>query len=555
MPGSGFINVSVFLSVIVSTLCCGFPVLAGTQQTTHLGKQTAMEITIELTRQRFLAGESMPATVSIVNRNTRAIEVPDPESNVNWQPAYTLKGPACPDGHTFSFRSAVFNDPSPSPSGVEPMTITLAPGATLSAVLPLESLAPIAKPGSYTLAASLEWKGETARSEPVSFAVESPVFRAFQLLADPLHQEPFPIQVCCLIGTQEAPRIYLAQFHEDANTGAVKMLTMEEIAASGQGAATVFGSWRNYQGIGLPAPRCGWQAGTKLGVADFRVTNPLTLTLSAPSRLVRPALMPESGELDVFALSEAGDSLSLVRFPQPKTDGDETRVVADNPGDAPSLLRLPKPSTGGGDPRVMWTHDLPGRAMQARAALGPKDNGDRRVVVLLMPREEWIAAFVADAGQGEEPPKLRSTDLTGMELLPESEPAVTILADGTIQAAVIVAERRKSGAGADSRTYYVADFIWPASQAEPGRSETHLAATLSETPQAAAAGYLVADTGKMRRDWAIVLAKGEGVVSNRSLGKYILTGSPVVPIELLVLSQFTHILTIEDGNSLRFESF
>jgi hypothetical protein len=494
------------------------PLPAGAQTTLKPDRRTSMKIRIELPRQRYIAKEAMQARVSITNDGAQPIEVPDPAANVNWQPTYLVKGPSFPDGRVFSFRSVVYGGAGSDAAGRQAMTLAIAPGQTHSADFPLEQLVAIAKPGEYLLAAALEWGGLKARSDPVSFTIESPDFRSLQLVTAPALQPAFPINVFALTGGAGA-RVYLATFAADQNTGQIALKSLSNFVPSAPGATTVFGPWMNFHGMGTPAPRAGWQAGATLGLAGFGEP-PVSVSLPSAPRIVRPALMTGNGDTDVFALEDAAGRLSMVRFPE------------------------------AGGPKVVWTQALPGKVVAASAALGPAQRGDSRIAVVISGRADGLAATLVDAGQGGAAPKLRTVEVAGVQAFAGSEPAARVRADGSVQAALVVTQPASAGAG---RRAAVLDLAWPADAAALGQGTvTPIAADLSAQPRAAAAAYTHASGAKDRRDWALVLDNGE-VVSAATGNRQRLSGRAVEPVQLFVGTQGTYLLTLTDEQLPAFE--
>lgn len=507
--------------VVTSLLClagCGCAGAPAGPASAERG--SPMKIEIELPRARFLAGEAMPLAVAITNRGRKTVEVPDPAANPNAQPVYHLKGPACPEGRSFSFRSAVFGDADGG--GLPPMTAPLAPGEAHRAEVPFEQLAGPLPPGSYVLFASLDWAGMQARSEPLTFEIAPPRFHGFHLLADPGLQAPFPICVFCLEGEGEGRSVYLACFGEDATTQQVQFRYLARYVAAVAGAGAVFGPWRNCAGVGVPSPRAVWVAGETVAVADYGAETPLTLSFAGAPRVVRPALMTESGELDLFVLGGDGRELSLARFPPV---GDSAR------------------------PAVLWRQALPAAVSCARAALGPASGGSRRAALLVCGGGQGSRALLVEAPANGGTPLLRAVELGARAVLPASEPALAVAEDGSALGAVLLAEPVRPG---QPRSLTLARLSWPADPARPGACEAAPAASLEEPVRSAAAAFALA--GDTRRcEWVAVLAGGRAASSLSGGVARPLRRTPVVPIELLVMESRSHILTMGPDQSLSFE--
>jgi hypothetical protein len=463
-----------------------------------------LQIEIELTQDRFLAKESMVATVRIRNDGSVPLDLPDPAVNINWQPVYTVKGPAYPEGYSFHFRAAALGDKRPVPEGVTARTFSLAPGQSHTSRLPMEQLVPLTQAGEYTLTAKLDWAGVSAESKPVKFHIGPPVFRSFQIaVADGL-QETFPIRVYCLVGERPNPQLYMAAFRESRpDLGEMALASLARLGAADPRSDAVFGAWINYTGMGTPPPGAGWQAGAVLGTRAATLDNAPKITLPETPRLVRPALGTVAGELDLFALSNRGTKLELIRFP------------ANN-----------------GTPAVASTESLPAPAVAGRAAIGPEGNGSKRFVVLVTGGKDAAGLTLAATGA------LRSVPLTNAGVLENSEPAIYEASDGAVHTAVVLTS---SGEG---HRIVVADVTWPPS----GNPTVEIGKPilLPSPVRYAAAAYSVALGGR-RREWAALLEDGRLVSSKSPATPRSLTGSPVVPLQLLPMSAQTYLLTLNEG--------
>lgn len=502
---------------------CGRSRLASASQVLITHERAPMQIQLSLPKQRFIAGEAMKVTVTLTNSGAQAIEVPDPALNSNWQPTYTVKGPAYERGFTFSFRSAVFQDSSPNPVGAKPETVSLQPGQARSSLVPIERLIRLVEPGAYTLIATLEWEGWSVQSQPVAFTIERPGLRSCQLAATPGLQDSYNIPVFCL---QQDPsgegEVLVAMFQEHLQTEQIVLSNMEPFATPAAGAETIFSPWMNYSGLGTPSPRAGWQAGARLGVVDFRETEGAQLTLPWVPRIIRPALSPLSGVLDLFLLDEKGTGLSRVRFPAPGQGGEPTRTE---------------------------TVPLPARAVGGRAALSPQGTGDRRYALLIAESGEDVTLILVDAGSGAEAPGLRSVKVKGLRVLPDSEPALRIDGQGQAHGAVLLGGvPEASGAQAVS----LVEVVWPAGESGEPSVKVEEVARLDAAPRATAVAYSLT-RGAPRREWVLLTADATRLVSSLAPGeRRMLRGSPLLPLELLVLKELACLLTLSDAGTPQF---
>ena len=505
-----------------------------------------MLIRLELAKDRFGARESMPGTVTIVNDGDRVLEVPDPESNSNWQPTYTIRGPAFPDGFTFSMRSAVFRDPTPNPPGVEPLTVQLEPGQAHSVCIPLDNLIALTKPGAYTMTANLDWGGRSVQSDPITFRIERPMIRSCRLIARPGLQDTYAIQVFALQGEGPAAEIQIASYARDPQTDRIVLQSLNRFAAAGAEAEVIVAPWLNYAGIGTPPPRAAWQAGDTLSVAGYGEDQAQALSLPWTPRVVRPALTPRSAELDLFVLGHDGRTLGLVRFPA--TGGDDDihllrRSLSGGEDNSP-----PPPAADEEKlPRLLWQHELDLPAVAARAALSPEERGDTRHVLLVTATDEAAELSLVEMGPGEKTPTLRTVRVDRWQPLTPSEPALRVDAQGNAHGSVLLASEPKADG---TRSIAVADVQWPITEGDAQLTVREVAVA---APVASAVSYSLTKSESPRRDWVLLTSDG-GALSSCSPDRIRpLQGRPMTPPDLLAIDEFTYVLTVSEAGTLEFE--
>lgn len=478
-----------------------------------------VEIRLNLDQQRFIAKESMVLHVHIRNTGQMPIDVPNPENNANTQPVYTLTGPSYPQGHSFHFRGAALGDPNP-PREAEPgATVRLAPGQEHDAALPLEQLTAFPKAGAYTITASLTIHGRSAASPPVEFEIEPAVIRSMAILADDGVQSSSPVRVLCLIGTPPHQRLYQAIFREERpDLGEVSLAKLVYVAPAPPEAAAVFGPWTNHDRLDSLLNRFAWQAGSLVGIEGLAGTPGATFRFPEQSRLVRPALMPDSGEVDVLALVDGSRTVEMVRFPSPR-DGSGVRAA--------------------------WRTQLGAAAAGSRAALAPRTAGTRRAAVFILPEKTDSQILLAEAGPGDVQPVLRSVRIDGAAPLPDSEPGIAFAADGTVYASAILSERGQP------RNAFVADIRWPPGSGDGAVTRENIK-RLPGAPRSAAATFSVT-RGARRREWIVLLQDGAVVFSGSPGRPRTTTGTPSLPLKLLAMSKMTYLLTLDKQGLPRFE--
>jgi hypothetical protein len=504
-----------------ATLAIGTIVCAcfGQQDARGRGAQgrSPVDIRIELAQERFVTKESIVARILIRNTGSTAIEVPNPENNGNTQPVYTISGASYPKGHSFHFRGVVSGNPNAAPQIGKGSLIKLAPGQTHEAALPLEQLVRFPHPGSHTITASLEVNGAKATSPPVGFIIEPTVIRSMQLLIDDGAQSSNPIRVLCLVGDH----LYQAIIREERpDLGEIFLAKLVPVARADPNATAVFGPWTNHNRLDSLLNRFGWQAGAVLTVEGLAGSPALKFTFpTPPQRLIRPAVMPESGEVDVLALTGDGKTLQLVRFP------------------------IARP---GAEAKLQWSLQLPAVPVGARATLAPKTGGARRAAVLVSPDSGGVRMTLVEADPADAAPDVRSVAIDGAVLLPDSQPAITIAPDGKIRASAIFAE------DPSMRRMFVADVTWPSGTGE-GTVAKAAAGRLPGPPRAAAVAYSVASRPATRRDWLVLLRDGTVIFSGSPTRPRQLDGSLMLPLDLLGMSQMTYLLTLDRQGLPRLE--
>jgi hypothetical protein len=480
-----------------------------------------VELKIDLGQQHFITKESMVMRVLIHNTGSAPVSVPDPENNRNTQPAYTVTGPSFPKGHTFHFRQIALGDPNPAKEREAGTTLTIAPGETHESSLPLEQLVRFSQPGKHTLVASLDAGGQKLNSVPVEFTIEAPQIRSMQFLADDGFQTPNPIRVLCLLGESPDQRLYQAILREERpDLGEVGLAKMIFVAPAGPNSTGVIAPWANHNHMESFLNRFGWQAGALLGIEGLAGSRGLRLTLpEAPSEILRPALMSDSGDVDVLTLSANRASLSMVRFPNPRP---------------------------GAEAKLLWTLPLQSPALATRAAIAPRSAGARRYALIIVSDGSTESRMIlVESGADQATPTLREGVLPGATPLPGSEPGITVAADGTVHASALFAE------GPNQRNLFVADIKWPSGSgaATPARGKIF---KLPGAPRSAQVTYSVANKSA-RREWIVLLQDGSVVFSGSPNRPRKVDGTPAIPLNLIAMSQMSYLLTLDNQGLPRLE--
>jgi len=499
-----------------AALLIGTVVSAGLGQATR-GKgiqqgRLPVEIRIELAQERFVIKESMVARIMIRNTGSSPIEVPNPENNRNTQPVYTISGPSYPKGYSFHFHGSS-GDQNAAPQVEQSSLVKLDPGQTHEAALPLEQLVRFTQPGPHTITASLEMKGARVTSPTVAFVIEPAVIRSMQLLIDDGVQGSNPIRVLCLMGNPPVHRLYQAILREERpDLGEVALSKLISVAAADPGTTAVFGPWANHDRMDSMLNRFGWQAGAVLGVEGLAGSPALRFTLpSVPRALIRPAVMSDSGELDLLVLGGDGQTLQLVRFP------------------------IARP---GAEAKLQWTLQLPAVPIGARMTLASRAAGARRAAVLVFPETGGARMMLVEAEPNDVTPKTRTAFVSGATPLPNSEPAISFGPDGTVRTSALFGE------DPGLRRMFVAEVTWSVGAVE-GAVARFSAGRLPSAPRSAVASYSVTGRPPARREWLVLLQDGTVVFSGSPARPRPLDGSLMLPLNLLAMSRMTYLLTLD----------
>jgi hypothetical protein len=516
-----------------------------------------MKIEAALARQRFASGETIAATVRITNDGTAAVEIPEIHSNQNWQPTYTVTGPAYPQGKTFSFHDAVWGEGVPSDAKAD--TAPIAPGQTKQEVIPLDQMVRLVEPGTYTLTADLVWAGAEAHSSPVTFTIEPSAIRSCQIVVGPGMARSTMLSAYCLQGPAAGPSAtQVAMFRYNEQHDALARMSLNHHSIPSEGAESLVAPWLGYaQGPGKPSPRPVYQAGSRLAILAFEETGGPGITLPFNPQVVRPALASAKGEQDLFVVDNLGKRLALVRFAREGDPGDEDEAEPpaqptpppEEPGKKVARKLPPQPppaKPAAKRPRLLWTMSLPASITNGRAALAAPGASESRHAVLVADDPAGTRLLLADAGDGSKVSGISSVNLPALHVRASSEPCLHVDAKGRARAAVILESAPRPDG---SLNISLAEVTWEARRATP-HVEIALLAKLPAAPRAAAVTYSVSARGE-HRAWVLITADGELMTGAPGLQR--LQGTPTLPLDLLLTDRFLVLLTLDQFGAPELE--
>jgi hypothetical protein len=467
-----------------------------------------MRIALSLPRSTYAVGEDVVAALTVENDGAAPLEIPDPFHAYNWEPKYTITGPAHPGGSTFSFRSAARRDPRPNPTDADPVLTTLAPGAKIEGELPLHVWTRLDVPGDYELVAHLEWAGQSAKSGPARFSLEPLGIVSASMGVDVGFDGTRDVWVTWIrrsVTTSEMGDAVFLELRPDL--GETKRITMEPVRPVGSTAREALCPWTAYDRKEKLAFWRLWRESGDLVALLAGEPQPRTASVGAAFVPLRPALMTDDGALDLFGFDSTTQEPLHVRF--------------ESASPAPAITRA-RPLSG---------NVVGGAAVVPRSA-----GGDRDAVVVCV--EAGGVAMHHLRLSGGALAVLGTVRFAGVRILPASVPAAWIDDEGVLTAVLIACDER------EPETIVRADARFGVG-ATPESSLSRVG-HLPRPPRSARAVYCATPGPTPPRvDWAVLLDDGSAV-SSQSTSAQSLGAAALVPLEMVALSRTTYVLVASD---------
>jgi hypothetical protein len=182
------------------------------------------------------------------------------------------------------------------------------------------------------LSAAIAVAGQLVRSNRVEFEIEAPAFESMQSVLDDGSQNTHPIPVLCLRRGTSGRVLYQAIFSEDRpDLGETSLLSLVRQGPANANAQAVVATSANHSRMARVHSRFGWRAGDTMVMTGIPgLPSSQEVRFSRPhgaARLVRPAMLSESGDVDVMAL-EGGDGRTLWLMRLPPAGQSQPGVVA-----------------------------------------------------------------------------------------------------------------------------------------------------------------------------------------------------------------------------------
>jgi len=468
---------------------------------------------LDLPQRGFILRELMPMQLRLRNDGSAAATVPRLSELTNATPVFTVEGPSFTKPFVFSPRNGLPPEISAAALATVPTdTEVLAPGQAAEETFDLGRLVPFTQAGTHTVRAQVTIEGSAVASNILRVEVAKPRFLSARLMLDDGFQRTNVVRTLCLVDNGRERALYMALFREIAPDYArTELMYLLRVAAADGAADEALPTWTNYPRNDTFVQRYGWRSPSQIGIegsqASQRATAADTVDPAAPR--VQPALLQRSGAVEVFQL-RAG---------------------------ALALWQFAAPAAGAAAGRQLWQLPLPAQ-QTARAARGPAARGERPAAVLASRSATGVLLTLVESVDSR--PQTRQVELRSARLLPASEPALHVDAEGRIHAALVVA--------ADNalRRVHCAQVTWPAGNGA-GRVQDSRIVELPAAPVAAAAAF---DTGGgARRAWVAQLPDGR-MHHGDAAAFAAIDGKPLLPLQLLLLGPHTYVLVQDAGGAL-----
>jgi hypothetical protein len=474
---------------------------------------------------RVVAGEDLFLDLALKNHGAAAIELPDPESPLNWQPTFTVAGPGPADHVTFDRLGVARGRPSrPLPDSAA-VLVSIPPGGAWRGRICLGELARFGSPGRYVIGSRLAWGGVVLDADPVEVNVA------------PLRAVSAVVSLGAT--ASDAPEIAAAWLHRDGDESAVFFAAFEPRLApfTGMGRLRVTrlaSAAPSAAGLACPAAEqslredwFGWTAfceGPAIVAAPTNGDPPARLHLDfTPDAVLAPAIQHPGHDLDLFVTGRdpAGGLLALVRF----GDGD---FAADAAG------------------RVVWTLALPFVAAGGAVAVQPGTGSRLGHVVLVEAAAGRVRIHHAHIDGRGAPRRFETLTIDDADVLADAAPALFAEPAGGVHVALIV-----TAAGDRARCRLVDLHFAPRYEAASIEALTPI--DLPYPAVAARVGHCRREGGGRRRDWAI--RSIDGAVHTASPSG-VRTARPAsdAPLCLLVLERASYLLDPAPGGALTFSA-
>ncbi len=466
------------------------------------GEGNNVKLELHLPRTKFLAGEKISVDVRLTNTSSAPVQVANLDSRTNPQPTYTLKSSAHSEAISFSAHPA-----SETNANVE--LRSLAPGDYLETGFYLNNRTPVTSPGKYVLSARIEGVGWEAAAEPVSFTVEKAFYQSAGMGLDLACSTTRKLRVPWLSRGADGQTLGETFFYEKRpDLGEINVTGSRIIRTVAAQATDPFCPWTNFDRASILPSWDGWREASRIFAVESSRAEPQSFDAGSETiRLIRPALMLQNGELDVFLLSEEAGAVRAARF------------VSHRKGVAKA-------------PELAWSVAIPG-VVSARAIIAPASAGGARKLCAIANEHGSVAIHLLDI-QDNSAQLAAPIQIDNAIAVAAYEPGLTVAANGAVRFSVIVRTKDPDG------RIDIVDGIVPAS-GQPNVQRSTIAQR-EQGVTAATIAYTATETSSPVRVWAIRLH--DGTVHFASPNAHPVESGSNLPISLLRMSGATYFLTL-----------
>jgi hypothetical protein len=483
-----------------------------------------MEMKIELLKYHFIASEDIELKLSIQNTGNLSVEIPDPFKSTNWQPSYQITGPSYPDGYTFTFRTAVKDDKRLEPDNVNPILVTLGPGKTIESSLPLHRWLQIKKPGEYKINSRLRWKNISIESNQLVFKIEEAMVKSAGVGVDFGITDLNDMWVGWLQQGTEKVSLYKSYYLKDKLAGNVfKNFTTQQVFDVTKDAEDVLIPWTNYERKEALSFWIAWRGDNKLFAYTPLLENPLFIEQQEKiEMLVRPAIMTKNGNLDVFAITNAGSVLQYFYFPAQTGDG--------------------VPNQG----KINWKLNIPFEAKNGRCAVMPKEFQKEQRIALVGQRNDNLLICHLKFYIESDQKTVEVVQIPNAQVIQGSQPGICIDSSGVSHVAILFETTDKEPYLAMAEMTFGADGV-----IKDQPKITKFRKNIS-TPIAATVSYSVDNEKVMNRSWVVLFQADEYMSSSSQTITKKLLAPAVIPLDLIQIGNDMLILISDSVNGPQF---
>ncbi len=489
-----------------------------------------MKLRLSAAQDEFIQSESIKIQVDIENTTASTISVPDPEANTNNQPVYEITGPDSYGARSISFGEAT----NPEQNYQDPYMVELAPDATLSRILPINSLLGASPEGEYTIQAKLSLDSSTVTSNSFKFSISEPVFSHRALAFEEGNFSSFPIIVQLL---ESAGRVYTATFSYDQQHVHTDLFAIDHYVNVGPDVTSIYESLLSHAELDPPTIRTLWAKPGTIGVTDFGSNEPLTIDIDTNAKIPAASLIDKNGVLETVVVED--DTLTMIRFPA-------------NPMFA-----------FGGDANATqaqrhWSKHLEKPVSAMVSTISSEAAGSLRAVVLISERAHGASLTMMVWDDGGNLNEEQTVDLDALHISENASFSAFIDNNRRLHVAGVL--YKPDSINDDTRSIPSLQMMLMEAELELGKDKDAVISVtpllrLDELPKATLAKYSDLPSKNRQLTWLLLTERATILTENSSEEGMQLNYSPDIPLRIIDGEESSFILTKRTNGIPNFESF